>query len=184
MKKTYYQATRITLTHAAVYSKRSSLEVGINAYNKEILNLFEANMDIQFVLNEYAVATYIINYINKSETGLTKLLREAAQDTREKNNLNHRGRLRHISNVLSNGTLISAQEAAFKNLSLPMLRNNGVTIFTNTGKIDDRVRMTKRVTDLKKMEDDDTGIVLQNLTEKYAERPKKLAKKCLAEFAA
>lgn len=70
--KTYYQAIRSTLKRPTVFLRRSSREVGINAYNTEILNLFEANMDIQFVLDEFAVASYIINYINKSDAGLTK----------------------------------------------------------------------------------------------------------------
>lgn len=61
--------------------KRSSLEVGINSYNSHILNLFEANIDFQFILEEYGVASYVVNYISKVESGMSKLLRDAAQDT-------------------------------------------------------------------------------------------------------
>lgn len=141
-------------------------------------------MDIQFVLDEYAVASYVINYVSKVEGGMSKMLREAVKDTRENKNMDHRARMRHISNVLSNGALMSAQEAAYMNLSLPLVRNSRSTIFINTNPIDERVRMTKLEADLEELADDDTEIVMKNLSEKYADRPQSLENKCLAEFAA
>lgn len=77
----YIFAIRCTLKVSKVYLQRGSMDVGINAYNKDILNIFESNMDIQFILNEFAVAAYIVNYISKVDSGLTKLLRQAVADT-------------------------------------------------------------------------------------------------------
>ena len=34
-------------------------------------------MDIQLALDPFAVITYIVNYMNKDETGLTKFMKEA-----------------------------------------------------------------------------------------------------------
>lgn len=42
----YMLAVRSSIGQARVFLKRSSLEVGINAYNRDILHLFESNMDI------------------------------------------------------------------------------------------------------------------------------------------
>lgn len=180
----YYQAIRSNLTRTDVFLRRYSLEVGINAYNKQILQLFECNMDIQFVVNEYAVASYIVNYISKTEAGLSKMLRAAVKETKEKKFMGHRKRLQHISNVLSNGSLMSAQEAAYVNLSLPFVRNSRAYVFINTSTIEKRARMTKSVAALEGLGDDDTEILLPNLMDKYADRPKALEHKCLAEFAA
>lgn len=92
--------------------------------------------------------------------------------------------MRQISNVLVNGALMSAQESVYMNLSLPLIKNSRTTIFINTSKIDDRVRMMKRANDLAKMQKDDTEIVLPNLMQKYSGRTQDLENICLADFAA
>ena len=38
---------------------------------------WNANMDIQMAIDPYAGITYIINYMNKDETGLTKFMKDA-----------------------------------------------------------------------------------------------------------
>jgi len=76
----YILAIRPSLKRPTVFLKRSSLEVANIAYNPILLKLFEANIDIQFILEIYGVANYIINYISKTEAGLSKLLRDAAPD--------------------------------------------------------------------------------------------------------
>lgn len=62
----YIYAIKTSLKSAKIFLKRGSMDVGINGYHRDILNLWEANMDIQFVLDEFAVAAYILNYMNKS----------------------------------------------------------------------------------------------------------------------
>ncbi|CAH1106979.1 unnamed protein product [Psylliodes chrysocephalus] len=76
----YINALRSSLKRVQVFLKRSSLEVGINSYNKNILHLFESNIEVQFVLEECDVASYIINYVGKVDACLSKLLRDAASD--------------------------------------------------------------------------------------------------------
>lgn len=46
---------RCTLKSLKIFLKRGSLDVGTNAYNRDVLCLFESNMDIQFVLDEFAL---------------------------------------------------------------------------------------------------------------------------------
>ena len=54
---------------------RSSLKVlRINNYNPACLNAWRANMDIQYVLDVYACAVYIVNYISKAQKGMSELL--------------------------------------------------------------------------------------------------------------
>lgn len=132
-KDNYILAVRSSLQKSKIFLKRSSQEVRINYYNKDILNLFESNMDIQFVLNEYAVASYIINYIGKAEAGLTKMLQEAVFEMKN-GNLDLKQKLRRIANVFINAKLISAQEAAYICLSMPLSKSTCDSIFINTGK--------------------------------------------------
>ena len=40
---------------------------------------WRANMDIQFVLDVYACAMYIVSYISKAQKGMSGLLREPVQ---------------------------------------------------------------------------------------------------------
>ena len=42
-------------------------------------------MDIQYVLDVYACAVYIVNYISKGQKGMSKLLREACTEARNGN---------------------------------------------------------------------------------------------------
>ena len=63
-KEEYILATRRSIDQPCVFLKRSRLDVGINYYNKDMLHLFESNMDIQFVLEEYGIASFIINYVS------------------------------------------------------------------------------------------------------------------------
>lgn len=43
-------------------------------------------MDIQYVLDVYAGAVYLVNYISKGHKGMSELLREACAEARKGNN--------------------------------------------------------------------------------------------------
>ena len=59
----YILAIRSYIKRPQIFLKRGSLDVSINSYNIDILSLFESNIDIQFVLDEFDAANYVINYI-------------------------------------------------------------------------------------------------------------------------
>lgn len=82
LEKEYIQTSM--LSRIKIFLKRQSNEVAINAYNKTILTLLESNMDIQFVLDPYSCASYVINYVTKV-AGLSHLLKEAAKDLNNDN---------------------------------------------------------------------------------------------------
>lgn len=70
----YITAIRSSLKINKVFLRRSSWAVGINAYNKDILQQFESNMDIQFVLDEYSIAAYMMKYITKADDSVSKFI--------------------------------------------------------------------------------------------------------------
>lgn len=167
----YIFAIRSVLKVSKVYLQRSSMDVGINAYNKDILQLFECNMDIQFILNQFAVASYIVNYISKVDSGLSKLLRQAVAET-EAGNFTLRNRLQKVLNVFLNAVLISSQEAAYLNLSMPLSKSSRKVIFINTGPKESRVRMLKPVKTLKSMSPNDKNVTVPDVFERYENRVK------------
>ncbi len=79
----YVKMIRADLQKAKVFLKRSPNEIRINAYNPTIMSLYRANMDIQFILDPYACLMYCVDYISKSENGMSKLLREALNELKK-----------------------------------------------------------------------------------------------------
>ena len=55
-----------------MFLKRRIKERWINNYNPEMLHAWNANMDIQLAIDTYAIITYIVSYMNKAETQMTK----------------------------------------------------------------------------------------------------------------
>ena len=84
-KDDYIQCIQSSLKRDTVFLKRNSEEIFINAYNNDILNLHRANMDLQFILDPYACIAYMINYINKSNRGMSELLRDAINEINDGN---------------------------------------------------------------------------------------------------
>ncbi|VDI44405.1 Hypothetical predicted protein [Mytilus galloprovincialis] len=69
----------------AIRSKRKPSEVRVNGYMKTVLIAWQANHDLQFVLDAFACAVYIVSYISKSQKGMSALLDQAAKEARQGN---------------------------------------------------------------------------------------------------
>ena len=157
------------------------MEVGINNYSKDILHLMESNMDIQFVLEEYGLATYVINYIGKVDAGMYQMLRDAAAEN-EAGNVSIANKFRKIANIFLNSNLMSAQEAAYYVLSLRLSKSSRRTVYINTTPITDRVRMLKSDNLLHCMAADSTDVFMETVYDKYSKRPEIMEDVCLADF--
>ncbi|KAG2191562.1 hypothetical protein INT47_006014 [Mucor saturninus] len=70
----YLLAIRSTLFCTKVMLKQNLNEITINNYNPMIRHMHQANMDIEFILDPYACCMYIVDYINKSNKEITKIL--------------------------------------------------------------------------------------------------------------
>lgn len=179
----YILAIRSSLKRSQVFLKRNTLEVGINSYNKDILHMFECNMDIQFVLEEYALASYIINYISKIDAGLSKLMRETEADLK-KGNTSIKDKLKKFANTFINSNLMSAQEAVYHVLSLPLSKNSRKVVYINTSPKAVRVQMLKLKKDLEQLDPDSKDVFMTNIFSKYSNRSAFKENLCLADFVA
>ena len=63
----YRLAVKSSVNAPTVFLKRNPNELRINNYNPACLDAWRANMDIQFVLDVYACAMYIVSYIETTE---------------------------------------------------------------------------------------------------------------------
>lgn len=73
-EENYLLAVRSSLNVARVFLRRSPNELRIDNYNPACLRAWRANMDIQYVLDVYACAVYIVNYTSKGQKGMSELL--------------------------------------------------------------------------------------------------------------
>ena len=179
----YIKAIRISISHTTLFLKRSPAEIRVNCYNPNLLNAWKANMDIQYVLDPYACAVYILSYITKGQRGMSKLLRKASEEAKEGNN-DIVKRVRHIGNKFLNAVEISAQEAVYLVLQMPLRRSSRDFQFINTSDPDERTFLVKSMEKIKDLPDYSQDIESDNVLKRYQRRPKKLESLCLADFVA
>ncbi|CAC5420341.1 unnamed protein product [Mytilus coruscus] len=145
----YCNAIRSSLKRAKLFLKRHLSEIRINSYNSIMLKCWQANIDVQFVLDPYSCASYIVSYISKGQRGMSNLMYEASLEAKE-NNMDLTS-IRHISNKFLTHVEVSAQEAAYFVLQLPMRRSTRSFLFLNTGPPSERITLLKSVTKLEEM---------------------------------
>ena len=182
-EENYLLAIRSSINTPTVFLKRNPNELRINNYNPACLSAWRANMDIQYVLDVYACAVYIVNYISKAQKGMSKLLRQACTEAREGNS-NIKQQVRDIGSKFVNNVEISAQEAVYIVLQLPMRKASREVIFINTSPPEDRVELLKPLNDIKDMEDDCEEIYTGGLLKRYSKRPIRFEHVTLADWAA
>ena len=91
-----------------VILKRKPSECSINNYNKRCLKVYQANMDIQFCLDAYAVVTYVCDYWSKDETGMTEFLKQALKEAKS---LGNKEILSHLKRTYMSKRQIGKSEA-------------------------------------------------------------------------
>ncbi|XP_055685430.1 uncharacterized protein LOC129791330 isoform X1 [Lutzomyia longipalpis] len=182
-RQQYILAIRSVIKRPRMFLKRSSLEVNINAYNRDILNYTESNMDIQPVLEVNALVKYVADYVTKSDSGVTKILKDISTEIKVHKNYTLEERLRKYGNGFLNNKLVSAQEAAYYCLSIPITKSSRGSIYINTRPINERTRILKPKKDLLNLPEDSTDIFAQDIVHKYEKR-KGLDNVSLIEYAA
>jgi hypothetical protein len=70
--KQYETALRCSIRRP--FLKRSIKSCFTNAYLKSLAKVWQANMDVQFILDPFGAARYVCSYITKSSAGVSKLM--------------------------------------------------------------------------------------------------------------
>ena len=164
-----------------VVVRRKPGERWINHYNPDILSTWKANMDLQFVIDAYACILYITSYIMKSERAMSELLKKVAKESANEEIM---AMLRKVGSAFLTHREVSAQEAAYRLLSLPLKKFSRKVKFVNTSPKEKRVKMLKPQSHLDDMHDDEEDIFCTSDIDRYAARPHQLENMCYAEFSA
>lgn len=179
----YILAIRSSLKNETIFYKRKVKDILTNVFNLDIIELHKANMDIQFILNPYSLCNYLVNYIQKSMSGISKILQQAMDEVKS-GNYTIRQKLLKLSSKFVNGVEVSAQEVAYSLLGLHMSEASVATIFINTFPLNDRTKMLKSKKELSSLPPDSRDIFVSNYLDHYQVRPLSLEICCLAEFVA
>ena len=79
------------------------------------MRVHKANHDIQMVVDQYACAQYVVGYLTKNESGMSKLLKAVNEKAKDMSNMDL---LNQLSAVIDKHREVSIQEAAYRLLSL------------------------------------------------------------------
>ena len=177
----YIKCICSTLNNPKVFLKRRPCDIRVNLYNKNVLQAWRANIDIQFVLDPYACAMYIVSYISKSQRGMSNLLHAAAKEARN-GNFNIKEQVRQIGNVFSNSVEVGAQEAVYLVLQMPLTRSTRDVVYINTSVPEKRIQLLKQKSVLDNLPANSKDIMSDNVIKRYSRRPKVLSNWCLADY--
>ncbi|PIK47899.1 hypothetical protein BSL78_15229 [Apostichopus japonicus] len=177
----YIQAIRSSIKTPTIFLERTPAAIRVNCYMKNLLGTYGANHDIQFVTDPYACAVYIVAYMSKSQRGMSLLLDQACKEAREGNS-DVRKQVRIIGNKFVNAVEVSAQEAAYLLLQLPITTISRSIVFINTSPCEERTFLLKSKEKLEEMNPDATDIECGNVLKRYATRPKILEQWSLVDY--
>ncbi|CAF3614039.1 unnamed protein product [Rotaria sp. Silwood1] len=146
-----------------------------------IRRAWNADMDIQFVLDPYACAKYLMSYTTKPEREMSLLLEATHKECRE-GNMSVRGEMKKLTGIFFNHRQVSAQDAIYRAAKMPLTHSSRGFVFvlahSNSGKV------LKPYNILKQMNPDDEKIFMSSLADKYFDKPKDSEFCiCMADFA-
>ena len=117
----------------------------------------------------------------KSERAMSELLKKVAEENQDED---LKSKLRKVGSAFLNNREVSAQEAAYRLLSLPLKKASRKVVFVNKAPKDKRISMLKPQIQLQEMDDDDENIFCTSPLDRYVARPDELENMSLAQFAA
>ncbi|CAG2225842.1 unnamed protein product [Mytilus edulis] len=194
--ETYY---RFITNRNTVVLKRQPNEIYTNQYNPHLLRAWDANMDIQYILDAFSCVVYIISYISKAERELGLLLQQTKNEA-EEGNLNAQQTMKKVGTSYLHHREISAQEAVFRVTGLRLRECSRKVEFIPVG--ENPCRMSIPLKDLEKQQncksskrkrhnsdsededEDENSTWMNNIVDRYKGRPHIdiFIKLCLARF--
>lgn len=97
------------------------MECWINQHNEHLLEAWNANIDIQYVVDAYSCICYILSYISKKESEEGQLLKAAQKEAREGNH-DAVKELRTIGSVYCTQREVSIMECIWRATGLQLKR--------------------------------------------------------------
>jgi hypothetical protein len=166
----YLLAIQTSLKKPTIFLRRQVCDIRINAYNAKLLELTEANMDIQFVLDPYAAASYVVSYMMKGQRGMSKLMQRACAKARRGNG-DVKECLRHMGNAFIRAQEIWIQEAVYLTMGLKLRDSSRSFQFIPSAPPSERTFLVKDDRLLEAEDPKSTNIAVASIVDRYATRP-------------
>ena len=177
----FKESLEMASSKTSIYYKRNLTDLWVNNYNESLLRAWNANLDIQFVIDTYACVAYIISYISKSEAEIGALLMDAKKEAKE-GNKDAAEAMKHIGQAYIQNREVSAQEAVYRVCGMHLKESSRKTVFVPTGKNPLKMSLPMNVLNSKRSNTD--NVWMTSITEKYFARPdlEEFNSMCLARF--
>ena len=186
----YIAALGVTGLGYAVVQSRDVDEIYVNSYNPEWIRAWDANLDIQVVLDYFAVITYITNYYAKDDSGTMENIRKVMKECKSKD---LKDRMKQVANVFLTYRQMGEAEAVYRLVSSMTLSMSNIGCqFVALGPKEERSSRWRKATE----EDLMAGVPVEELANhdglwyeqhdmwsKYLRRPDSLSELCFAQFS-
>jgi hypothetical protein len=178
----YLNALRICVASnrsgSEVFLQRDCCDLFTNNYNLNLLYVHHANMDLSFIIDEYACVAYILGYLTKNESGLSRLLHQIDMES-AKYGRTPTEKIQQFSHALDNSREVSRPEVVYRMLSLHFFESTRTHDFIQASHPRNRDGILKgNIDELP----DDANPFQNNIIDYYVKRPNNLEDLSLAEF--
>ncbi|KAI8514787.1 hypothetical protein Bbelb_073780 [Branchiostoma belcheri] len=179
------EALNLMATRKQVMLRREPKDMWVNNYNPHLLRAWNANIDIQYVLDAYSCVRYIVSYISKAEREMGKLLKQAQKEAREGNE-DVVTEMKKVGTKYLHHREVSAQEAVYRVCSLKLKDCSRDVIFIPTD--EHANRLSKPLAAIQQMasegNSEDESIWMPSIMDRYKARPREepFCSMCAAEF--
>ncbi|KAL2076326.1 hypothetical protein ACEWY4_028078 [Coilia grayii] len=177
----FHSCLQLMSDNSAVMMRRDPKDCWINCYNPLLLRAWNANMDIQYVLNPYSCVMYILSYITKAEHEMSEYLKCVVKDSCHEN-ASDLEQMKQIMQAYSKNREVSVQEAVTRACSLKLKSCSRNVVFIPTD--DNALKMSLPMAQLEARDPDSDNIWMTGLIEKYKARPAtpEFEGMCMADF--
>ncbi|KAL3179531.1 hypothetical protein MRX96_037915 [Rhipicephalus microplus] len=167
-EKEYIDVLCAGLSRPCVLHRRTPAEKFVNAFNAWIGRVLDSNMDMQIILDHYACASYVVDYVNKSDRGMSNLKRTVAEILKTNPNDDIEAVIRKLRVDILKGIEMSAQEATWFLLKQDMSHKSREVVYVPTCYPEERVRVRKTRAELEALPPGSTDVWKANLDESAA----------------
>ncbi|KAJ8011952.1 hypothetical protein DPEC_G00063660 [Dallia pectoralis] len=139
--KEYNLSVESLTSSSVILMKRDVKDCWVNNYNPHLLTAWNANMDIQYILDEYGCIMYMLSYISKPESEMSDYLKTIVKEMSPENET-EREEMKGVLQAYSKHREVSAQESVARTCSLKMKSCSREVVFLQTG--DNPLKMSLR----------------------------------------
>ena len=127
----YINAIKCSLNRTTILLERKPVDIWTNSFSHHIPGVWNANIDSQFLLHSYAVATSCSTYMTKLDGTIIETFRHIRKE-HQKTNIDIIQTISRLGKALLNLPQMSVQQDVYIVLSLSLNTSSRKCIFMNT----------------------------------------------------